>query len=853
MRAADRAHELRRRRGRAVADGAARPAGGRHALAVLGALALVVPARASLADPPTARRPAVVRLGAAPAVVRLGMAPAVPRGARRLGPARPTGRVALTFVLAPRDPRGLAALAREVSDPASPGFRHYLPRGGFARRFGPTRATLRDAEAALRADGLVPSGTGPDGRSIRVVTTVAAAERALHTQITRYGLGDRARAIANVAAPALPAALAPHVLAVLGLDTIPTSSPATLTRLRRAGAAVASAAPAARGAAVGPAPVTSCADAARAAGYTADQLAGAYGFDGAYVAGDLGAGVSVGVVAFAPVVTSDIATYASCYGLAYPSISVVPVDGGATGNDPSSTVEAELDVEDLVGLAPQVHLVVYEGTDSGDGVSGNAAYDTYATAVNADAVRVLSTSWGGCEPSVGAGAAQAEDVLFEQAALQGQTVVAAAGDGGSEDCYGTTRGAGGTSLAVDDPASQPYVTGVGGTTLDVGGSPAESVWNTTLGVSTPGAGGGGVSGLWAMPGYQANAAPALGVRGRLSACGPGVAAGARAPVAGAATPGGTCREVPDVAANAGAPYAIYCTVGVPADCASGGWTGLGGTSAAAPTWAALFALADSSAACATSGPVGFANPALYAIASRHYAQDFRDVLVGSNDLTGTNPGDFQARPGYDLASGLGTPVASGPGGGLVADLCAAPARRASLGQLPLPSVTAVAPHTIRARPGVHVTITGTNFSGATAVRFGAAAAQSFTVRTRTTIAAVAPDGSGTVHVTVTTRAGTSARGSSDAFEYLVRPVLFRVAPPTGPARGRAVVLVGAHLDGAVAVMFGARRAARFTVRSPTRIVAVAPPGRGSVLVSVRTRGGTSARLASDRFTYTGVP
>ncbi len=118
-------------------------------------------------------------------------------------------------------------------------------------------------------------------------------------------------------------------------------------------------------------------------------------------------------------------------------------------------------------------------------------------------------------PPSGATDAQAENTLFAQAAIQGQTIVAAAGDSGSEDCN-TGSGLPQTQLAVDDPASQPLVTGVGGTTLStLGPRPAESVWNdagTAAGaVLQPGAGGGGISNFWAMPTAQRTAAGSLGV------------------------------------------------------------------------------------------------------------------------------------------------------------------------------------------------------------------------------------------------------------------------------------------------------------------------------------------------------
>ncbi|MCU1492657.1 MAG: hypothetical protein JWO62_421 [Acidimicrobiaceae bacterium] len=776
--------------------------------------------------------------------VRVGIAPRLPHHAQRLGRLPSSARVEIDVVLSPSHPEQLAALTAAVSNPRSAQYRHYLARGTFASRFGATSGTIHSLESTLRRDGLDPTGVSSDRLAIHVRGKVGALERALSTRFSRYRLPGGSTAFANDAAPLLPSSVAAHVQAVLGLNSLAAVAP---TGLARVVSTVATKHPATSSA--GPVASSSCVGAAGSSGYTADQIASAYGLTGLYSSGNLGAGATIGLIEFTSISTTDISTYASCYGLAYPAVSEVPVDGGPTAGVASNEVEAELDLEDVVGLAPQAKFVVYEGTDTGGAVSGNSAYDTYATAVNQDAAQVISTSWGSCEQAVGVGVAIAERTLFEQAALQGQTVVAASGDNGSEDCYGTVSGAAGRALAVDDPASQPYVTGVGGTTLQIGAQTTEEVWNTSLDNSAPGAGGGGVSTFWAMPAYQSAAPASLGVVTSNSAC-KGTARSGQATFAGGATEGANCRQVPDVAANAGAPYAIYCTLAEPTDCASGGWTGLGGTSAAAPTWAAVFALADRSTSCRATGPIGFANPALYAAAAKVYSAAFRDVTVGGNDLTGNNPGHYSAKQGYDLASGLGSPIATNTSNtGLVAELCAPAARAATRSQLPVPAIATVSPRTIRARAGVHVTIVGTNLAGATAVHFGARAALSFKVRTRTSIVAVAPDGVGLVHVTVTTRAGASKRASADVFDYLVRPLLYRVAPPSGPSGGRTVVLVGADMGGAVAVMFGSRPALSFTVKSTRRIVAVAPPGRGRVVVTVRTRGGTSARLASDRFSY----
>ncbi|MGH2874134.1 MAG: putative Ig domain-containing protein, partial [Solirubrobacteraceae bacterium] len=390
--------------------------------------------------------------------------------------------------------------------------------------------------------------------------------------------------------------------------------------------------------------------------YTADQIASAYGFSGAYEAGDRAAGVTVAVYELEGVDPSDIAAYQACYGTDA-AISYIPVDGGA-GPGPGSG-EAALDIENLIGLAPSANVLVYQGPNSSSGNPGSGPYDTYSAIINQDRARVVTVSWGQCEQTLGEADALAENTLFEQAAVQGQSIVAASGDSGSEDCYDPSAQSPRTYKAVDDPSSQPFVTGVGGTSLTaLGPRPSETVWNGAgnawMLASQPGASGGGLSIFWAMPPAQSQAASTLGVRSPLdsgSTCG---------------DPGGLCREVPDVAADAdpSTGYLVYWNgagsiAGQPA-----GWQALGGTSGAAPVWAAILALADASGGCAQSG-VGYADPALYRAAGADYAGDFNDVTSGDNDYTGTNGGLYPAGMGYDMATGLGTPNAAP----LVAALC----------------------------------------------------------------------------------------------------------------------------------------------------------------------------------------
>ena len=294
------------------------------------------------------------------------------------------------------------------------------------------------------------------------------------------------------------------------------------------------------------------------------------------------------------------------------------------------------------------------------------ADDTFSAIIGQDRARVVSVSWGECEPDNPDGL-QPESTLFEEAATQGQTMISASGDEGSEDCDAPPPNVPDLSLAVDDPSSQPFVTGVGGTTLSsLGPPPSESVWNNgaVAGLTdSGGGGGGGVSQMWSMPPYQSDAASALHVINSDSSATP----------CGASS--GDCREVPDVSANAdpGTGYVVYWNGSRSDLTAPAGWQSIGGTSAAAPVWAALIADINASSGC--HSPIGFANPALYRAASTGYGSTFHDITSGNNDLTGTNGGLFPAEPGFDMASGLGTPI----GGGLAASLCSAAPRIVSPG------------------------------------------------------------------------------------------------------------------------------------------------------------------------------
>jgi hypothetical protein len=172
----------------------------------------------------------------------------------------------------------------------------------------------------------------------------------------------------------------------------------------------------------------------------------------------------------------------------------------------------------------------------------------------------------------------------------------------------------------------------------------------------------------------------------------------------------------------------------------------------------------------------------------------------------------------------------------------------------VPTVTGIGPISGPSTGGTSVVVTGTNFTGATAVNFGTIPATSFTVNSATSITAVSPAGTGTVDVTVVAPNGTSATAAADQFGYLVNPpTLASISPAVGPSTGgTSVTITGTNFTGATAVNFGTIPATSFTLNSATSITAVSPAGTGAVDVTVVTAGGPSATAAVDQFIYGGA-
>ena len=573
----------------------------------------------------------------------------------------------VTVALTPRAPAAMLAAANAASTPGSPGFRHYLSVAQFARRFGARSSAVAAVTRTLRAHGLHVEPVSRDHLMVSVdgsLPRLAAAFGARVKQVRRAH-GDRALELSGP--PRLNRRLKPYVQAVLGLGApvrMPSEAPGeTSWRHRHSGSLPPAAgwARTQRAHAITGSPLLTggpqpCSAASRAVrpqqfgpGWTANQVAYAYDFGPLYRSGDKGQGVTIALYEQEPDLPSDIAAFQRCYGT-HVQVSYVRVGRGAGSGAGSG--EATGDIDQLISFVPRARIIVYDGPANSPG----AADPVLSAIVNQDRANVVSSSWGDCEPEEGRAAAIVDNNLLEEAAIQGQTFVTASGDDGAEDCYvaGSDHN---RAVTVDSPGSSPWATVVGGTLLSGLAPLSETVWNNVLsgnlagsGISA-GSGGGGVSSFWPMPAYQTQAPSGLGVIGPLSTGSP---CGAPA--------GGHCREVPDVSASAD-PMEGYATY------LDGEWQTWGGTSAGTPVWAAVFALADATPGCVRHR-VGFVNPALYALADRAFVNGsydayFNDVTSGNNDILRVNNGAFAAGPGYDMASGLGSPRAAQ----IVAALC----------------------------------------------------------------------------------------------------------------------------------------------------------------------------------------
>ena len=807
----------------------------------------------SLLPPISASSALASPVSSTPVTVRVQGAPQVPTGATSLGATAPSQTLTGAVALAPRNDAALEAFIHSVTDKSSADYGQYLAAGAFASQFGPLPSTISAVEQAVQADGLQVTGVESDGLLVDFSGTIGQAENTFHTGFDSYHMhaGWTGRGTTGAVELQLPSTVSSAVTGVIGLNELVQ---AQSSNIEPNSAAAASSFPAAKAGVVPSVPgaPTPCTDAQQDAvsqgGLTDDQIGNVYGAFGLYEQGDFGQGQHIAVYELQPFLPSDIETFDTCYfgateaaqmsgtdgSLSGSRLSVIPVDGGELQPGPGSeNDEATLDVEDVSAFAPEADIDVYEAPNTTFG-----GLDQYAKIIDSDTDQVITSSWAVCEQLAQLaepGLQEEENFLFQQAAAQGQTVLNAAGDTGDDSCNETRAvppPAGQNLLSELDPASQPYVMSVGGTTItDATQPPAEHVWDDG---AQWGAGGGGISESWAMPAWQQQVALTAANATDVSNA-EAVETENAAQEAPFATPtfcDGTlnetvpCRETPDVSAQAdeftGAVTIFGVSLGYgPAN----GWATIGGTSSSTPIWAALLALVNESSYCSTdlvtfaTGKVqdaGFASPLLYGIAAnaKAYAASFNNIISGNNDVYGLDNGlVFPAHTGYNMASGLGSPEVTSPTGGpgLAYYMCHFAATHSG------PVVTQLNPAFGSVAGGYTLTVTGSGFGSSSspqvkAVQVGSAQATSFTVDSNTQVTVTVPpaiatvppgspnptqDGAGPANVVVANNNGQSSGISgSSMFEYVdetgsptILPAVTGVSPFGGLDTSPATVTI----------------------------------------------------------------
>jgi kumamolisin len=520
---------------------------------------------------------------------------------RDLGPTDPGVAIEFTIVLRQPEPEKLRAFLSAISDPTSAEFRRFLTADEFGLRFGLTASQIDEVSGWLEAQGFTVLSRPPQRTSLAVRGTAK-----LINATFSVSMRDRADEFGRpYRAPNGP----PHV-------------PAHLSKFVEAVAALNSRGPEPAG---GPIPA-----AVPGGRLLPADMARAYEIDELHAAGLHGEGQTIGIVSFDTFSDADILAYdkvaqiSELGGGAPPSVRKVRLPGAKQAPGDGSG-EVNLDIDVIRAIAPRAQIINYEAPNGPFG-------PVIREIVSRQEVDIVSISWGGCERKESASERIADDREFEAAAATGISIFVASGDHGAQDCRFWPPKEGNSryrdlGLSVTSPAN-PSVILVGGTYLSVrtdGTYLQEAGWEDAL---TGWATGGGVSTVYAQPAWQRG----TGVDNKFST---------------------GMRQVPDVAGPADSDsgfLVVYTQAGE--DAARP--TTVGGTSAAAPFWAASMLLARQLAEgegvkAGGFGRLGALGPLLYQLAASATPGDiFHDVLRGGNLY-------YDAGVGWDYATGLGTP------------------------------------------------------------------------------------------------------------------------------------------------------------------------------------------------------
>jgi subtilase family serine protease len=562
--------------------------------------------------------------------------------------------ISIQFNLTAAQQSELNKLIAEQQDPSSPLYHQWLTPDEFAARFGMADSDLERVEGWLQQQGFIIDSVARSRNAIRFSGTVRQVEAAFATEMHFYNVNNE-RHFAPSTQLSVPSAIAPTVLTVRNLNDFRPKSHAVYRKN------------------VSPRFTSGISgDVFFAPG----DITTVYNIKPVYSAGFTGTGQKIAIVGQSAIELSDIENFQSAAGLTTkdPTVVLMPGTGTSTFSSGDES-ESDLDLEWSGAIATGADIYfVYTGSNPNYG-----AFDALQYAVDQNLAPIISSSYGECEAYLGG---QTLESTFQQAASQGQTVMAASGDDGSTDCFialtsGNPPASEQQALAVDYPASSPYVTGMGGTEI----SSANSAYLTSGSAYWEGSSGNDVisSALQYIPEVAWNDdTNNCGQDNCLASSGGGASTLFTKPswqtgVTGIPSDGK--RDVPDLAlyASPGVPGYLYCTSddtawtnGQEASCNSGfrdaateDLTVAGGTSFAAPIFSGLVALINQKAGYGSGQ--GLINPTLYKLASNSttYGAAFHDITTGSNDcLAGSpdcaNTDGFSAHSGYDQVTGLGS-------------------------------------------------------------------------------------------------------------------------------------------------------------------------------------------------------
>jgi len=508
-----------------------------------------------------------------------------------LGEMPPGETMQLDVVLPLSDPAGLKAFLQQIYNPASASFRQFLTPAEFTARFGPTQVDYDATVSYLEASGFTVVGGSRDGMEIQVKGTVAAVNRAFHVSMQNYQHPTEGRTFYG---PDREPSTDLHFALwhVSGLDNYSIPHPMLVKRSDYAAAHGMSSEAVVSHATTGSGP---------SASFLGSDMRAAY-YGGTALTG---AGQNLGLLEYVGTDLADLNTYFKNVGqtnnvpitlLSTDGTSTSCVDTRAGGN--CDDTEQTLDMTQAIGMAPGLSsLVMYIGSSDTAIISAMTTHSPLPTTVG------CSWGWTPADPTT-------LDPYFEKMAAQGQNFFVASGDNS-------------TWSAANEawPADDAYVVSVGGTDLitasAAGPWKSETAWADS---------GGGISpdGI-AIPAWQQ-------LSGVINASNKGSA---------------TLRNGPDVSANAN--FTFY-TCADQQGCLANDY---GGTSFAAPMWAAYVALANQQLVASGGKTLGFINPTIYKQnVTSSYAADFHDITSGTS-------GSYSAVTGYDLVTGWGSPNGTG--------------------------------------------------------------------------------------------------------------------------------------------------------------------------------------------------